>query len=124
MDNDQKSVGKTGFIIGNVSSLCTMAEEPVRVTHTSLLKCCILHNNTLCSQNHVRLPDVFFQGDQTAVHRAAVVGNTDVISALIQEGCALDRQDKVNISHSLLLDKELLLQEVHDRFTETFTADM
>ncbi len=112
MDNDQKSVGKTGFIIGNVSSLCTMAEEPVRVTHTSLLKCCILHNNTLCSQNHLRLTDVFSQGDQTAVHRAAVVGNTDVISALIQEGCALDRQDKVNISHSLLLDKELLLQEV------------
>lgn len=38
-----------------------------------------------------------YQGDQTALHRAAVVGNTDVISALIQEGCALDRQDKVNI---------------------------
>ncbi len=112
MDNDQKSVGKTGFIIGNVSSLCTMAEEPVRVTHTSLLKCCTLHKNTLCSQNHLRLTDVFSQGDQTAVHRAAVVGNTDVISALIQEGCALDRQDKVNISHSLLLDKDLLLQEV------------
>lgn len=48
------------------------------------------------------------QGDQTALHRAAVVGNTDVISALVQEGCALDRQDKVNISHSLMLEKELL----------------
>lgn len=35
------------------------------------------------------------QGDQTALHRAAVVGNSDVITALIQEGCALDRQDKV-----------------------------
>ncbi|XP_068253417.1 ankyrin repeat domain-containing protein 6 isoform X1 [Nyctibius grandis] len=34
------------------------------------------------------------EGDQTALHRAAVVGNTDVIAALIQEGCALDRQDK------------------------------
>ncbi|KAM7135650.1 ankyrin repeat domain-containing protein 6 isoform 4-T4 [Molossus nigricans] len=34
------------------------------------------------------------EGDQTALHRAAVVGNTEVISALIQEGCALDRQDK------------------------------
>jgi len=33
-------------------------------------------------------------GDQTALHRATVVGNTDVIAALIQEGCALDRQDK------------------------------
>ncbi|NXG44017.1 ANKR6 protein, partial [Psilopogon haemacephalus] len=32
--------------------------------------------------------------DQTALHRAAVVGNTDVIARLIQEGCALDRQDK------------------------------
>lgn len=37
----------------------------------------------------------FLQGDQTALHRAAVVGNTDVIATLIQEGCALDRQDKV-----------------------------
>lgn len=35
------------------------------------------------------------QGDQTALHRATVVGNTEVITALIQEGCALDRQDKV-----------------------------
>uniref|UniRef100_A0A8C9V800 Ankyrin repeat domain 6b n=1 Tax=Scleropages formosus TaxID=113540 RepID=A0A8C9V800_SCLFO len=34
------------------------------------------------------------EGDQTALHRAAVVGNNDIISALIQEGCALDRQDK------------------------------
>ncbi|XP_053795655.1 ankyrin repeat domain-containing protein 6 isoform X4 [Vidua chalybeata] len=34
------------------------------------------------------------KGDQTALHRAAVVGNTDVIATLIQEGCALDRQDK------------------------------
>ncbi|KAF3831763.1 hypothetical protein GH733_000575 [Mirounga leonina] len=34
------------------------------------------------------------KGDQTALHRATVVGNTDVIAALIQEGCALDRQDK------------------------------
>ncbi|TSL47566.1 Ankyrin repeat domain-containing protein 6 [Bagarius yarrelli] len=34
------------------------------------------------------------RGDQTALHRAAVVGNSDVIAALVQEGCALDRQDK------------------------------
>ncbi|XP_070589307.1 ankyrin repeat domain-containing protein 6 isoform X3 [Erythrolamprus reginae] len=34
------------------------------------------------------------ESDQTALHRATVVGNTDVISALIHEGCALDRQDK------------------------------
>ncbi|XP_017362287.1 ankyrin repeat domain-containing protein 6 isoform X6 [Cebus imitator] len=33
-------------------------------------------------------------GDQTALHRATVVGNTEIISALIHEGCALDRQDK------------------------------
>lgn len=43
-----------------------------------------------CSCLHVIL-----QGDQTALHRATVVGNTEVIAALIQEGCALDRQDKV-----------------------------
>ena len=30
------------------------------------------------------------------MHRATVVGNTEVIAALIQEGCALDRQDKVS----------------------------
>nr|XP_035152227.2 ankyrin repeat domain-containing protein 6 isoform X3 [Callithrix jacchus] len=34
------------------------------------------------------------EGDQTALHRATVVGNTEIISALIREGCALDRQDK------------------------------
>ncbi|XP_069743435.1 ankyrin repeat domain-containing protein 6b isoform X2 [Narcine bancroftii] len=34
------------------------------------------------------------ESDQTALHRAAVVGNTEVISALILEGCSLDRQDK------------------------------
>ncbi|XP_041660930.1 ankyrin repeat domain-containing protein 6b isoform X2 [Cheilinus undulatus] len=34
------------------------------------------------------------EGEQTALHRAAVVGNGDIISALIQEGCSLDRQDK------------------------------
>ncbi|XP_073683342.1 ankyrin repeat domain-containing protein 6 [Garra rufa] len=33
-------------------------------------------------------------GHQTALHRAAVVGNRDAISALIQGGCALDLQDK------------------------------
>lgn len=38
---------------------------------------------------------VVLQGDQTALHRATVVGNTEVIAALVQEGCALDRQDKV-----------------------------
>ncbi|XP_073668572.1 ankyrin repeat domain-containing protein 6 [Paramisgurnus dabryanus] len=35
-----------------------------------------------------------FQGHQTALHRAAVVGNRDAISALIRGGCALDLQDK------------------------------
>ncbi|XP_054210684.1 ankyrin repeat domain-containing protein 6 isoform X22 [Homo sapiens] len=34
------------------------------------------------------------KGDQTALHRATVVGNTEIIAALIHEGCALDRQDK------------------------------
>ncbi|KTG32723.1 hypothetical protein cypCar_00007065 [Cyprinus carpio] len=33
-------------------------------------------------------------GHQTALHRAAVVGNHDAISALIHGGCALDLQDK------------------------------
>lgn len=38
---------------------------------------------------------VTLQGDQTALHRATVVGNVEIITALIREGCALDRQDKV-----------------------------
>ncbi|XP_056333269.1 ankyrin repeat domain-containing protein 6 [Danio aesculapii] len=33
-------------------------------------------------------------GHQTALHRAAVVGNRDAVSALIHGGCALDLQDK------------------------------
>lgn len=44
------------------------------------------------------------QGDQTALHRAAVVGNTDIIATLIQEGCALDRQDKVTDETKALWD--------------------
>ncbi len=47
---------------------------------------------------------VFFQGHQTALHRAAVVGNRDAISALIHGGCALDLQDKVC---SFVLQKSL-----------------
>lgn len=46
----------------------------------------------------------FLQGDQTALHRAAVVGNTDIIATLIQEGCALDRQDKVTDETKALWD--------------------
>jgi hypothetical protein len=45
---------------------------------------------------------VTLQGDQTALHRATVVGNTEIITALIQEGCALDRQDKVKQGLSAL----------------------
>lgn len=30
------------------------------------------------------------------MHRATVVGNTEILTALIREGCALDRQDKVS----------------------------
>ncbi|RXM33935.1 Ankyrin repeat domain-containing protein 6 [Acipenser ruthenus] len=41
-----------------------------------------------------RRSEAVAESEQTALHRAAVVGNTDVISALLQEGCALDRQDK------------------------------
>lgn len=44
------------------------------------------------------------QGDQTALHRAAVVGNSDAITALIQEGCALDRQDKVKKKQHILIE--------------------
>lgn len=51
------------------------------------LECCILVVSDVCF--------CLWQGEQTALQRAAMVGNSDVISALIQEGCALDRQDKV-----------------------------
>lgn len=35
------------------------------------------------------------QGHHTALHRAAALGNSDTVAALIQGGCALDLQDKV-----------------------------
>lgn len=41
------------------------------------------------------LPSLPLQGEQTALHRAAMVGNSDIIRALLREGCALERQDKV-----------------------------
>ncbi|KAM4625930.1 ankyrin repeat domain-containing protein 6 [Polymixia lowei] len=34
------------------------------------------------------------QGHQTALHRAAMVGNNDAIAALVQGGCAMDLQDR------------------------------
>ncbi|XP_035880364.1 ankyrin repeat domain-containing protein 6 isoform X7 [Phyllostomus discolor] len=46
------------------------------------------------ARKNPRRPETEKEGDQTALHRATVVGNTEVIAALIQEGCALDRQDK------------------------------
>ncbi|KAM5325481.1 ankyrin repeat domain-containing protein 6 isoform 1-T1 [Glossophaga mutica] len=46
------------------------------------------------ARKNPRRPETEEEGDQTALHRATVVGNTEVIAALIQEGCALDRQDK------------------------------
>ena len=51
-------------------------------------------------QAHVLLSS---QGHQTALHRAAMVGNSDIIDGLIKGGCALDLQDKVrerNVSES------------------------
>lgn len=35
-------------------------------------------------------------GQQTALHRAAAVGNGAGVAALIQGGCALDLQDRVS----------------------------
>lgn len=35
-------------------------------------------------------------GHQTALHRAAMVGNSDAVAALIQGGCAVDLQDRVS----------------------------
>uniref|UniRef100_A0A4W5JDV1 Ankyrin repeat domain 6 n=1 Tax=Hucho hucho TaxID=62062 RepID=A0A4W5JDV1_9TELE len=43
------------------------------------------------AQAHVLLSS---QGHQTALHRAAMVGNCDIIDGLIKGGCALDLQDK------------------------------
>lgn len=38
-------------------------------------------------------------GLQTALHRAAMVGNSDTVAALIQGGCAMDLQDRVSSGH-------------------------
>lgn len=35
-------------------------------------------------------------GHRTALHRAATVGNSDAVAALIQGGCAVDLQDRVS----------------------------
>lgn len=57
-----------------------------------------------------------YQGDQTALHRAAVVGNSDVITALVQEGCALDRQDKVKNTTQYFLLKFIEMLNKLNRF--------
>ncbi|XP_022606960.1 ankyrin repeat domain-containing protein 6-like [Seriola dumerili] len=43
---------------------------------------------------HVPTPSCPGPGHQTALHRAAMVGNSDAMSALIQGGCAVDLQDR------------------------------
>ena len=74
---------------------------------------CVLYAFAL-SQNEVGMVPItnllLLQGDQTALHRAAVVGNTNVIATLIQEGCALDRQDKVTGKSKALWDGNLASQ--------------
>ncbi|XP_040917264.1 ankyrin repeat domain-containing protein 6 [Toxotes jaculatrix] len=44
--------------------------------------------------NHVPTSSRQGPGHQTALHRAAMVGNSDVMAALIQGGCAVDLQDR------------------------------
>ncbi|CAL8285577.1 unnamed protein product [Lota lota] len=44
-------------------------------------------------QHHTRAPRQA-QGHQTALHRAAAVGNSDAMAALVQGGCALDLQER------------------------------
>ena len=39
-------------------------------------------------------------GHQTALHQAAMVGNSDAMTALIQGGCALDLQNRVSGGHT------------------------
>ncbi|KAM9341248.1 ankyrin repeat domain-containing protein 6 [Symphorus nematophorus] len=43
---------------------------------------------------HVSSPPCQTAGQQTALHRAAKVGNSDAVAALIQGGCAVDLQDR------------------------------
>lgn len=37
---------------------------------------------------------------QTALHRAAMVGNSNAVAALIQGGCAVDLQNRVSGEHT------------------------
>ncbi|XP_065803791.1 ankyrin repeat domain-containing protein 6 isoform X2 [Labrus bergylta] len=50
----------------------------------------------MCEQALVHVPSSFYpgRGHLTALHRAATVGNSDTMAALIQGGCAVDLQDK------------------------------
>lgn len=52
-------------------------------------------------------------GHHTALHKAASVGNSDVVAALIQGGCALDLQNRVSctsISQSIFVYIALFIQ--------------
>ena len=72
--------------------ICGLCSCSVAMLSCIVSQCCVF----LC-----------WQGEQTALHRAAVVGNSDVISALIQEGCALDRQDKVQLKRQKQTHREV-----------------
>lgn len=43
-----------------------------------------------------RAPACQAQARQTALHRAAAVGNSDAMAALLQGGCAVDLQERVS----------------------------
>uniref|UniRef100_A0A3Q2I7Y5 Ankyrin repeat domain 6 n=1 Tax=Equus caballus TaxID=9796 RepID=A0A3Q2I7Y5_HORSE len=75
---------------------CARLESPdPHVPHCSPISpSSVDHRLDLICLNLTSRARVRDKGDQTALHRATVVGNTEVIAALIQEGCALDRQDK------------------------------
>lgn len=51
-------------------------------------------------QIHVSLSPRQALGHQTALHRAAMVGNSNAVAALIQGGCAVDLQNRVSGEHT------------------------
>uniref|UniRef100_A0A3B4BU32 Ankyrin repeat domain 6b n=1 Tax=Pygocentrus nattereri TaxID=42514 RepID=A0A3B4BU32_PYGNA len=95
----------TGSFPFNSSSFTSVLIEPSKrisiniIIIIVIIKGCQVVSNSCCHMD--------------TLHRAAVVGNREVISALVQGGCALDLQDKVHhfIQHLCVLELDLFQQE-------------
>ncbi|XP_032355708.1 ankyrin repeat domain-containing protein 6 isoform X3 [Etheostoma spectabile] len=79
---------------GSNRSLPALEDETVQVRRSTCMSVCTSAVMSHQAPVHDPSPPCQRPGLQTALHRAAMVGNSNVTAALIQGGCAVDLQDR------------------------------